>query len=458
MEKCYKGHVLLLPYPGQGHINPMLHFSRRLISKGLKVTLLNSIFISNTMHFGSSIGSVHLDVISDGFDIGGFAESASIDDYLSRLKAAGSRTLSDLIKKYRESSDPVDCVIYEPFLPWALDVAKEHGLFAAAFFTQPCAVDFIYYNIHHKLLKLPVSSTPVSISGLPLLELRDLPSFLNVPASYPAYFEMVLNQFSNTEKADYILINTFYKLEKEVVDAMSKVCPVLTIGPTVPSKYLDKRIQNDDEYGLDLYTLDASISLNWLTTKPPRSVIYVAFGSMADLSNKQMEELAWGLQTSNFNFLWVVRVSEQPKLPKSFLQYLGDKGLIVNWSPQVKLLQDEAIGCFFSHCGWNSTIEALSLGVPMVGMPQWTDQPPNAKLVEDVWKVGVRVKVNEEGIVSREEIKNCIREVMEGERSREIRGNCEKWKELAIEAISEGGTSDKNIDEFVSKLISSKCI
>lgn len=239
---------------------------------------------------------------------------------------------------------------------------------------------------------------------------------------------------------------------------MSKVCPVLTIGPTVPSKYLDKRIQNDDEYGLDLYTLDATISLNWLTTKPPRSVIYVAFGSMADLSNKQMEELAWGLQTSNFNFLWVVRVSEQAKLPQSFLQDLGDKGLIVNWSPQVKLLQDEAVGCFFSHCGWNSTIEALSLGVPMVGMPQWTDQPPNAKLVEDVWKVGVRVKVNEEGIVSREEIKNCIREVMEGERSREIRGNCEKWKELAIEAISEGGTSDKNIDEFVSKLISSKCI
>lgn len=239
---------------------------------------------------------------------------------------------------------------------------------------------------------------------------------------------------------------------------MSKVCPVLTIGPTVPSKYLDKRIQNDDEYGLDLYTLDATISLNWLTTKPPRSVIYVAFGSMADLSNKQMEELAWGLQTSNFNFLWVVRVSEQAKLPQSFLQDLGDKGLIVNWSPQVKLLQDEAIGCFFSHCGWNSTIEALSLGVPMVGMPQWTDQPPNAKLVEDFWKVGVRVKVNEEGIVSREEIKNCIREVMEGERSREIRRNCEKWKELAIEAISEGGTSDKNIDEFVSKLISSKCI
>ncbi|KAF2298062.1 hypothetical protein GH714_009816 [Hevea brasiliensis] len=287
---------------------------------------------------------------------------------------------------------------------------------AAALFTQPCAVDFIYYNIHHKLLTVPVSSTPVSISGLPLLELRDMPSFLNVPKSYPAYFEMVLNQFSNTEKADYILINTFYKLEKEVVDVMSKVCPVLTIGPTVPSMYLDKRIEDDDDYGLDLYSLDASTSLNWISTKPPRSVVYVAFGSMADLSDKQMEELAWGLKRTNFNYLWVVRTSEQAKLPKGFMQDLGDKGLLVNWSPQVKLLRNEAMGSFFTHCGWNSTIEALSLGVPMVAMPQWTDQPPNAKLVEDVWKVGIRVKVNEEGIVTREEIEYCINEVMAGER------------------------------------------
>ncbi|KAJ9128632.1 hypothetical protein P3X46_034672 [Hevea brasiliensis] len=454
-EKSYRGHVLLLPYPGQGHINPMLHFSRRLISKGLKVTLVNSIFISNSMNFGSSIGSVHLDVISDGFDNGGFAEAASIDEYLVRLKAAGSRTLADLIKKYSCSSNPVGCLIYEPFLPWALDVAKEHGLYAAAFFTQPCAVDFIYYNIHHKLLTVPVSSTPVSISGLPLLELRDMPSFLNMPKSYPAYFEMVLNQFSNTEKADYILINTFYKLEKEVVDVMSKVCPVLTIGPTVPSIYLDKRIEDDDDYGLDLYSLDASTSLNWISTKPPRSVVYVAFGSMADLSDKQMEELAWGLKRTNFNYLWVVRTSEQAKLPKGFMQDLGDKGLVVNWSPQVKLLRNEAMGCFFTHCGWNSTIEALSLGVPMVAMPQWTDQPPNAKLVEDVWKVGIRVKVNEEGIVTREEIEYCVNEVMVEERRKEMRRNCEKWRELAVEAISEGGTSDKNIDEFVSKLTSS---
>ncbi|EEF32576.1 UDP-glucosyltransferase, putative [Ricinus communis] len=233
---------------------------------------------------------------------------------------------------------------------------------------------------------------------------------------------------------------------------MSKVCPVLTIGPTIPSIYLDKRIENDDDYGLDLYALDASISINWMSTKPAGSVVYVAFGSMANLSDKQMEELAWGLNNSNFNFLWVVRACEQSKLPKGFVQELGSKGLIVNWSPQVKVLASEAIGCFFTHSGWNSTIEALSLSVPMVAMPQWTDQPPNAKLVEDVWKVGIRVKVNEDGIVTREEVESCIREVMTGEKGKEMRNNGAKWRELAIEAVSEGGTSDKNIDEFVSKL------
>ena len=81
----------------------------------------------------------------------------------------------------------------------------------------------------------------------------------------------------------------------------------------------------------------------------------------------------------------------------------------------MEVLANKAIGCFLTHCGWNSTLEALSLGVPLVGMPQWTDQIPNSKFVQDVWKMGVRSKVGENGIVGREEIEFCIRKVMEGE-------------------------------------------
>jgi pathogen-inducible salicylic acid glucosyltransferase len=92
------------------------------------------------------------------------------------------------------------------------------------------------------------------------------------------------------------------------------------------------------------------------------------------------------------------------------------KSLLVTWSPQLEVLAHKSVGCFMTHCGWNSTLEALSLGVPLVAMPQWTDQPTNAKCIADVWHVGVRLKANEKGIVTKEKVEGCIREVMEGER------------------------------------------
>ncbi|XP_059445918.1 UDP-glycosyltransferase 74F2-like [Corylus avellana] len=451
--KAHGAHVLALPYPTQGHINPMLQFSKRLASKGVKATLATTVFIYNSMQPPSS-ESVQFDTISDGHDEGGFAQAESIPSYLARMEAIGSKTLADIIIKNKDTAHPVDCIIYDPFLPWALEVAKKFGLVGAAFFTQTCAVNLIYYYVHHGLLKLPISSTPISIPGLPPLELQDMPSFVSVSGSYPAYFEMVLNQFSNTDKADWVLVNTFYKLEVEVVDSMSKVCPLLTIGPTIPSIYLDNRVENDNDYGLNLFTIDdLSVCTDWLNTKPAGSVVYVSFGSLAHLSNKQMEELAFGLKGSNFYFLWVVKASEGEKLPENFVEEMGHKGLVVKWSPQVEVLSSKGVGCFFTHGGWNSTLEALCLGVPMVVMPQWTDQPTNAKFVEDVWKVGVRVEVDENGVVGREEIESCIRKVMEGERGKEMKENAKKWSNLAIEAVSEDGTSDKNIEEFVSKLI-----
>lgn len=242
---------------------------------------------------------------------------------------------------------------------------------------------------------------------------------------------------------------------------MSKLYPILTIGPTLPSSYLDNRIENDNDYGLNLFVSDNDTATSWLKSKPKGSVIYVSFGSMACLDEKQMQELAWGLEQTNYYFLWTIRSSsEEEKLPKQFLQdnTISKKGIIVRWSCQIEVLSSDSIGCFLSHCGWNSTMEALSLGIPMVVMPQWTDQTMNAKLVQDVWKIGIRVKYNEKeeeelGFVERDEIARCIKEVMEGEKGKEMKRNALKWKDLSKEAVDEGGTSDKCIDAFVSKLI-----
>ncbi|KAM4113644.1 hypothetical protein ACJW30_04G011000 [Castanea mollissima] len=165
-----------------------------------------------------------------------------------------------------------------------------------------------------------------------------------------------------------------------------------------------------------------------------------------------MVEITSGLRNSNCYFLWVVRESEWKKLPSNFLPEISEKGLVGSWCPQLEVLAHKAIGCFMTHCGWNSTLEALSLGVPMIAMPQWMDQTTNAKYIMDVWKVRVRIKVDEKGIATKEEIELFIREVVGGDRGKEMKRNLMKWMELSKEVVDKDGSSNKNIEEFVAKI------
>ncbi|XP_055819925.1 UDP-glycosyltransferase 74G1-like [Solanum dulcamara] len=455
----HKAHCLILAYPLQGHINPMLQFSKRLQSKGVKITIaLTKSFLKNMKELPTSVST---EAISDGYDEGGIDQAGSYVSYIKRFKEVGSDTLSHLIQKLTNCGCPVNCIVYDSVLPWAVEVAKNFGLFSAAFLTQNCVVDNIYYHVHKGVITLPPCTQvdqEILIPGLScIIESSDVPSFESNPEPDTLVGFMV-NQFSNLDKVDWVLINSFYELENEVIDWMSKIYPIKTIGPTIPSMYLDKRLHDDKEYGLSIFKPMTNECLNWLNQQPIRSVLYVSFGSMAKLKAEQMEELACSLKKSNRNFLWVVRSSEESKLPNNFLEELkltsgNNKGLVVSWCPQLQVLEHESIGCFLTHCGWNSTLEAISLGVPMVTMPQWTDQPTNAKLVKDVWEMGVKAKQDEKGIVRREVIEECIKLVMEEEKGKLIRENAKKWKELARNAMNEGGSSEKNIEEFVSKLV-----
>lgn len=216
--------MLLLPYPSQSHINPLLQFSKRLASKGLKATLATTIFVSKTIiNSSSSSGAlpIQFDTISDGYDHGG--GGADIMTYMGRLEEAGSETLAELITRHKHSPHPIDCIVYDLSMHWALDVAKQFDIVSAAFSTLPCTVTFLYYCLSHGLFNFnfPFSSSslPVSISGLSFLELHDMPSFVynqRTTWSGPKLLEVVLKQFSNADKADFILVNTVYAFEKEV--------------------------------------------------------------------------------------------------------------------------------------------------------------------------------------------------------------------------------------------------
>ncbi|KAK6266351.1 hypothetical protein QUC31_017188 [Theobroma cacao] len=270
-ESVFQTHVLVMPLPVQGHINPMLQFSKRLGSEGLEVTLCT---FSGNKSMPVQVGPVKLEPVSDDLQLDN--DLKTVDAYLERFKAVATLRLPEIIAKRG-----ISYLVYDSAIPWALDIAKHLGLPAAAFFTQSCAVDTIYYNVHEGLVKLPLAESSLSIDGLPLLQECDLPSFVYDIGSYPALLHTCVNQFSNFMEADWVFINTFTSLEDEV---------------------------------------------------------------------------------------------------------------------------------------------------------------------------GIRARKDDKGIITKEEIQRCIREIMEGDKSKDIKKNAEKWKNLAVEAVNVGGSSEKNIREFVAKL------
>ncbi|KAF6157947.1 hypothetical protein GIB67_015263 [Kingdonia uniflora] len=443
---AYKPHVLVLPQDGQGHMNPMLQFSKRLASKGIKVTVATFVSATKTMKRASMITFYP---IYDDVTEGGMHGPGGLKAFIEKFQTIVSKNLLDFIKT---SKHQINCLVYDANLHWAIDIAIGLGIPGAAFFTQSCAAISGYHMLNEEMLLSDQSSADPELP--PALGVPNVPNMGSESGRFPAILQHILGQLSDLEKADWVLFNSFDELEGEVVKELSKRYSVKTIGPTIPSMYLDKRLEDDIYYGFNLFKPDKDFCLNWLNTKEIRSVVYVSFGSVAVLNAEQMEELAWGLKQSNNSFLWVVRASEKEKLPTNFIEETSEKGLVITWCPQLEVLSHEAVGCFMTHCGWNSTLESVSLGVPMLAMPQFLDQFSDAKFVEEVWGVGLRPKVDtEKRIVTREEIQVCINAVLNDEKKEVIKKNAKKWKELAKEAVDKGGSSDKNIEEFVAWIV-----
>lgn len=226
-----------------------------------------------------------------------------------------------------------------------------------------------------------------------------------------------------------------------------------TVGPAVPSIYLDKRMEDNKDYGFNMNKVDKTWCLEWLNIKEPNSVVYIAFGSMTDIKSEEMEGMAMALKSIGCNFLWVIKETEKQSLPLNFMEETSEKGKFVTWCPQLAVLSHPAVGYTVTHCGANSIMEAIVFEVPMVGMPRFIDQIPNGYFVEEVWKVGVNPKKDEEGFYTKEEIERCLRELMYEEKGKDIKENIKKLKQHAKEALSEGGSSDKNIEQFIARLV-----
>uniref|UniRef100_A0A0D9W2N3 Deoxynivalenol-UDP-glucosyltransferase n=1 Tax=Leersia perrieri TaxID=77586 RepID=A0A0D9W2N3_9ORYZ len=449
-------HVLLLPFPAaQGHTNPLLQFGRRLAYHGLRPTLVTTRYVlATTPHPGEPF---RVAAIDDGFDdaTGAMALLPDPADYHRSLEAHGSRSLAELIVSEARAGRPVRLLVYDPHVPWALGVARDAGVAAAAFMSQPCAVDLVYGEVCAGRLPLPVTAKDVSglyAGGVLGVELGpdDVPPFVAAPELTPAFSAMAVAQFAGLEEADDVLVNSFDDLEPTEAAYMEATWHAKTVGPTLPSFYLDDdRLPSNKAYGFNLFSSTVPC-MEWLDKQPPRSVVLVSYGTFSTYDTAKLEELGNGLCNSGKPFIWVVRSNEQHKLSDEIRRKCENRGLIVPFCPQLEVLAHKATGCFLSHCGWNSTLEAIVNGVPLVAIPHWADQPTTSKYMESLWGMGVRVRHDKGGGLQREEVERCIREVMEGDRKEDYKKNAVRLMKKAKESMQEGGSSDKNIAQFAA--------
>ncbi|TVU45600.1 hypothetical protein EJB05_05090, partial [Eragrostis curvula] len=425
-------HVLVVPFPGQGHMNPMVQFAKALASKGVATTLVTTHFIARTAPVDAKPATVAS--ISDGHDEGGFPSAASVGEYLEKQTAAASASLAALIEARASSGEqPFTCIVYDSYDQWVIPVARRMGLPAVPFSTQSCAVSAVYHYFSQGRLAVPPPAdgdgVPKSkaLDGLPEMERSEFPSFVFGDGPYPALAELALTQFAVEGKDHWVLFNSFEELESEVLAGLKNHMKARAIGPCVPLPAADTDTAGRITYGANLLNPEDAC-IKWLDTKAPGSVAYVSFGSFA--------------------------ASEEANLPRGLLDEATASGaaLIVRWSPQLEVLAHPAVGCFVTHCGWNSTLEALSFGVPMVALGLWTDQPMNAFNVERAWAAGVRARRDAgTGMFLRGEVERCVRAVMDGDGkgARAVREAAGKWRDKARAAVAPGGSSDRSMDEFV---------
>ncbi|TVU45601.1 hypothetical protein EJB05_05091, partial [Eragrostis curvula] len=453
-QETTMGHVLVVPFPGQGHVNPMLHFAKALASNGVHTTFVTTCFIARTADVDAWPATVA--TISDGHDEGGFASAASVGEYLEKQRAAASASLAALVEAHASSPAPFTCIVYDSFEQCVPPLARRMGVPAVPFSTQSCAVSAVYCCVNRGRLDVPPAAAkgdggcvPKSeaVEGLPEMERTEFPSFVFDEGAYPMLTKLALNQFDHVGKDDLVLFNSFEELESEVLDGLRNHMNARCVGPCVPLPAADTNSAAHITYGANLLNPDDAC-IKWLDTKAQGSVAYVSFGSFASLGAAQTEELAYGLLAAGMPFLWVVRATEESHLPSGLLDEATASGaaMIVRWSPQLEVLAHRAVGCFVTHCGWNSTLEALSFGVPMVALGLWTDQPMKALNVERAWAAGVRARRDAAaGMFLRGEVERCVRAVMVGggEASR-------KWRDKACAAVAPGGSSDRSMDELVA--------
>ncbi|EOA15149.1 hypothetical protein CARUB_v10028525mg [Capsella rubella] len=460
-------HVMMVSFMGQGSVTPLFRLGKLIASKGTVVTFVSPEFWAKKMREANKIVDSELKPVGAGairfesYDKEWTEEDDSRGDfsaYMSHLEDAGKREVSKLVTSYMEKKDHVACLINNTFLPWVGDVAEEFNIPCALLWVQSAACFSAYYHYQDGSVPFPTETEPerdVKLPCFPVLKHDEIPNFLHPSSKYPGFSKAILGQFKNLRRPLCILMNSFNALEQELIEYMSAFCQIKTVGPL---SLFAKEVSSD--VSADMCKASDEC-IEWLDSRPKSSVVYISFGTVVYFKQEQMEEVIYGVLNSGLSFLWVIRPPvkamrvEANVLPQELFDAANSgRGKIVEWSPQEKVLAHPSVSCFVSHCGWNSTTEALSIGVPVVCLPKLGDQVMNAVCLIDIFKMGVRLGRGAivDRVAPRKEVTEKLLEAAVGEKAEELKKNALKWKAKAEAAVAPGGSSDKSLWEFLEMI------
>ncbi|CAK9141266.1 unnamed protein product [Ilex paraguariensis] len=469
--------IIFVPYLSPGHMIPMIDVARLFAAHGVIATIITT--PSNSLLFQNSIdhdiNSGHkISIHQIQFPHAEVGLPVGIENFSTLTSPDMAPKLFYAVSMLQQSIEQVildrkpDCIVSDMFFPWTLQVARQLGIprfvfHGSSYFAQ-CAEHSVeqhkpYLNVESDMETFLLPELPHKIEMMKL----QLMDFMT-PADE---FSKFMNLIKETDKKSYgTITNSFYELEHDYEEYYKRVMGMKSwsMGPVsrVVNRDASKKAQRGNKSAVG-----EQDCITWLNFKEHNSVLYICFGSLTKLSGAQLLEIAAGLEASGHQFMWVIRKrenDEDPWLPEGFEERMREskKGFIIKgWAPQLLILDHPAIGGMVTHCGWNSILEGLNAGLPLITWPLFAEQFYNEKLVTKVLRIGVSVGVTEwttsydgqKGLVRREEVEKAVALMMGGGReAMEIRKQAKELGAAAKKAVENGGSSEANLIALINEL------
>ncbi|KAJ7517596.1 hypothetical protein O6H91_21G030900 [Diphasiastrum complanatum] len=498
-SKAVVAHAVIAPLPCHGHILPALSLARILATKGLYITfVLSQHRITGPRSAASHISSLEnslpasfrLIAISDplpspdlvcGVDEG--LDSVVTEIERSQLmQQPFERLMDELMAADAFPGAPV-CILSDAWLSWTQETADKFHILRYVFYpSQPRVLAPLFYlRVLQAQGRLPLKASPApddveACDEELLVRVPNMPPLRNLDCHgglLETFTESIRNPFISiwmaVHKAAGVLINSFYELDTLPIDALRNPTlnpsnlDILTVGPLHSSATFVYSASEATE-GRNVVSQEEKQCLQWLDSQSASSVLYISFGTISLPSLVQIHAIALGLEASEQSFLWMLRPPAGivcpleefdvcTILPDGFLSRIQKRGLIIlNWAPQKLILSHPSTGAFFTHCGWNSTLESICMGVPTVAFPQFADQRMNCDLLVKQLKVGVEPHRRDDDFLESAEVERVTRLMLTSKEGIEMRSRAKQCSTAAVKAVAKGGSSDRNLEAFVIKM------